>query len=56
MTKARGVGKHLEHRNLHVPMPAEQGTGQIPGGSRSSPGRLAGQMSPSRSLIEKSGQ
>jgi hypothetical protein len=56
MTKARGVGKHLEHRNLHVPMTAEQGSGQFPARCRSSTGRLGGPDASVPSLVEKSSQ
>jgi hypothetical protein len=56
MTKARGVGKHLEHQNLHVPMTAEQGSGQIPGAMPivNRPARGPDVSVPS--LVEKSSQ
>ncbi len=33
MTKGRGVSKRLPQRNLHVPMPVEQGSGQFRAGA-----------------------
>jgi hypothetical protein len=33
MTKGRALSKRLPHRNLHVPMPMEQGSGPFPAGA-----------------------
>jgi hypothetical protein len=49
MTKGRGVSKRLPHRNLHVPMPMEQGSGRFPAFTSPASGRLRG-----RSLRSKS--
>lgn len=42
MTKASGVSKRLPRRNLHVPMPMEQGSGGFAAGA--SPNLRPGEM------------